>query len=692
MKRFFYSAYVKAIAFILLILFIVLGVLNVVQCVSDCYTNENYVYNFRDDYRDGISYFMDYICVAVVNAYHDTYRENIDNSSDKAASLYLKNDEEHVLWKEQSEKLKEILFATLEYNLDIDKNIENLDYFIKINDNVFTNCGARTEADINKDSEMYMITKRDSAGNVTVENNFPIGTYYYLDNIRRYGINDDITICATVKESVLNEYKKLWNEQESYIFKTFLTLMCFLSGALIMLIYLIVVCGKNKKGELTTSFFDRIWTEITLGIPALVVFLALVAAFIVIENYLGGNFPSKFLVPVSLSVTVVTAITVTVFLLSLVRKMKCGIFFKTSIIFILMSAILKIIVKASRYIYKKFLHIKSIAAKAAFRKTSIILALLLLLYTAVTGLMGVLIWESPIFFFIAVMLFIFAAFFVIHRGNDTDIIKQGVKEIRNGNISYKIPVPKSEDIKEIACDIQYIAEGLEKSVAERTKAERLKTDLITNVSHDLKTPLTSIINYTELLLGVPELPQEAKDYALIIAKKGDGLKKLTQDLFEVSKVQSGNEIFNPENLDVALLIEQTLGEFDDEIKASEITMCVKADKDLYIMADGKKMSRVMGNLIDNALKYAMKNTRVFIHAYREGSRVITEIKNISAYPMDFDEEEILGRFVRGDKSRTDGGNGLGLAIAQSFTEACGGEFKVVVDGDLFKAIITFEQQ
>ena len=225
----------------------------------------------------------------------------------------------------------------------------------------------------------------------------------------------------------------------------------------------------------------------------------------------------------------------------------------------------------------------------------------------------------------------------------------------------------------------------------KLKAERLKTELITNVSHDLKTPLTSIISYTELLSGLDDLSEEAKDYVRIIEKKSQRLKTLTQDLFDISKAQSGNENVVLEKIDVSLLINQSLGEYDNEINKSGLTFCVNAEKDLYILSDGRKMSRVIGNLINNILKYTMKNTRVFISAFSKDNEIIMEFKNIASYPMEFSAEEIVGRFVRGDESRTKEGNGLGLAIVKSYTELSGGNFRVVLDGDMFKAIITFEK-
>ncbi len=219
----------------------------------------------------------------------------------------------------------------------------------------------------------------------------------------------------------------------------------------------------------------------------------------------------------------------------------------------------------------------------------------------------------------------------------------------------------------------------------------MKSELITNVSHDLKTPITSIISYAELLAKTEGLSEEAKDYVAVIAKKGERLKKLTQDLFDVSKAHSGNDEAVLERLDASLLIEQSLAEHEREIQSSGFVFCTQVQKELYILADGRKMSRVLGNLIDNVLKYTLKSTRVFITAAEKDGKVEIEFKNVSAFPLDFDAEEITGRFVRGDSSRTLEGNGLGLAIAKSYTELCGGIFEIELDGDMFKAKLIFEK-
>ena len=166
---------------------------------------------------------------------------------------------------------------------------------------------------------------------------------------------------------------------------------------------------------------------------------------------------------------------------------------------------------------------------------------------------------------------------------------------------------------------------------------------------------------------------------------------MTQDLFDISKVQSGSENITLEELDAALLVEQSLAEHESEINASSLNFIVNTEKELFFMADGKKMSRVTGNLIENILKYSMSGTRVFISARELDGRVVMEFKNMASYLMEFDPEGIVGRFVRGDEARSTEGSGLGLAIAKSYVEACGGSFSIIVDGDLFKVNVSFEK-
>ena len=242
---------------------------------------------------------------------------------------------------------------------------------------------------------------------------------------------------------------------------------------------------------------------------------------------------------------------------------------------------------------------------------------------------------------------------------------------------------------ELADNVNAISEGIRDAVQREVRAERMKAELITNVSHDLKTPLTSIINYADLLAREELKPAFANDYVKIIAQKGEKLKQLTQDLFDISKAQSGNVEVQLENLDIVLLLRQALAEVEDRMREQNLEVIFhEMPEQLFVRGDGRLLSRAIGNLLTNIVKYSMQGTRVYIDlVMRDGKAVIT-LKNIANYPMNFSEEEIMERFVRGDSARTTEGSGLGLAIAKAYIAACGGTFSIQVDGDLFKAMLT----
>lgn len=285
----------------------------------------------------------------------------------------------------------------------------------------------------------------------------------------------------------------------------------------------------------------------------------------------------------------------------------------------------------------------------------------------------------------------------IHKGpillissQQLSAVREGVQEVKEGNLTCRIELPREKALFGLAQDINAMSDGLQKAVEQEVKAERLKTELITNVSHDLKTPLTSIINYSDLLTKEELTPDYANDYARILKEKSEKLKQLTNDLFEISKVQSGNIKVNAETLQVKELIAQAVAEYEDKLKTADLQMRVMTvPDDWYIVSDGKKMARVLDNLLGNVLKYAQPRTRVYAEAVKRDGVCEITLKNIANYEMNFRAEEIVQRFARGEASRTTEGNGLGLAIAQSYTEACGGKFRVETDGDLFKAIIAF---
>ena len=289
---------------------------------------------------------------------------------------------------------------------------------------------------------------------------------------------------------------------------------------------------------------------------------------------------------------------------------------------------------------------------------------------------------------------ILLTFWFVRENNKTneDVGKlaQQIEAVYRGDLNYQTDLDPLSPLYELSQKLSGVSHGFQKSVEEQIKSERMKIDLVTNVSHDLKTPLTSIISYIDLLLKEEGLSPEAEDYVRILAQKSDRLKNIVADLFDLAKITSGNAEIVREELDMARLVVQTLGDMEDKIQSSgHILKTSLIDPPVPILGDGKKLYRVMQNIFDNALKYAMQGTRIYIDLSKNKERVLLTVKNTSAYEMTFTEEEILERFTRGDKARSTEGSGLGLSIAKSFTEACGGEFGIAIDGDQFKVMLAF---
>lgn len=269
-----------------------------------------------------------------------------------------------------------------------------------------------------------------------------------------------------------------------------------------------------------------------------------------------------------------------------------------------------------------------------------------------------------------------------------EITKQ-VEMMRKGNMNVSIKCTNSE-LEELGENINHLKQGMEKAVNESIKAERLKTDLITNVSHDLKTPLTSIINYTDLLKKEKIENENAKKYIDILEKKSKKLKILTEDLIEVSKISSGNETVALEKIDFKELVLQANGEFAEKFEEKNLEVISNLPKEAVIVdLDGKKIWRVLENLYQNVYKYSLENTRVYVDLIVNDHIVFT-IKNISKEKLNIPPDELMERFIRGDSSRHTGGNGLGLSIAKDLSKLNGGTLSIQIDGDLFVAKINLD--
>lgn len=274
---------------------------------------------------------------------------------------------------------------------------------------------------------------------------------------------------------------------------------------------------------------------------------------------------------------------------------------------------------------------------------------------------------------------------------DIGMLTDRILAVREGELSGELVLSEGTDLQEAADSLNQIQKGMETALREQVKSERMKVELVTNVSHDIKTPLTSIISYVELLRQEENLPQHVKEYVQILREKSERLRNIVRDVFEISKAASGQLPIQMEALDMGKLLRQTLADMNDQISQSTLVMRTAIpETPVTVLADGQRLYRVFQNLLQNALRYSLEGSRVYLTLTEEVGQAVVRVKNTSSVELS-EGKDFTERFVRGDESRTDGGSGLGLSIARSFTEACGGKLTVETDADLFTVTVRFDR-
>lgn len=299
-------------------------------------------------------------------------------------------------------------------------------------------------------------------------------------------------------------------------------------------------------------------------------------------------------------------------------------------------------------------------------------------------------WNLPTLWIIANMA---AGVCVVYIALCLKRLKKGAEQIARGDLSYQIDKNGLfGELTEHADTLNHIRMGISKAVDEKIKSERFKAELITNVSHDIKTPLTSIINYVDFLKKEEIENEKAREYIEVLERQSRKLKKLTEDLVDASKAATGNISLQMQPCQVGLLMEQAMGEYQEKAEAAELRFVLNIPEDeVYILADGRRLWRVFDNLLNNICKYSQPGTRVYMNLEKKDGKAIVIYRNTSKYELNLTEEELTERFVRGDRSRHTEGSGLGLSIARNLVELQGGNFRITVDGDLFKVVITFDE-
>ncbi|MDD7004982.1 MAG: HAMP domain-containing sensor histidine kinase, partial [Clostridiales bacterium] len=286
-----------------------------------------------------------------------------------------------------------------------------------------------------------------------------------------------------------------------------------------------------------------------------------------------------------------------------------------------------------------------------------------------------------------------ALYFLLNMIKQMRTLSAAGQAMANGDLGYCVDTSDMKrEFREHGENLNSIGRGMAIAVNERMKSERFKTELITNVSHDLKTPLTSIVTYIDLLQKEDIQDEKAKEYIDTIARQSKKLKKLTEDLIDASKASSGALNVNMERVNISELLRQSSAEYGERMEAVNITPVVNMpEEDIYVRADGRLLWRVVENLLQNICKHGMPGTRAYLEARTENGRAVVSFKNISQQQLNIPVEELLERFVQGDESRSKGGSGLGLNIAESLTELMKGKLKLSLDGDLFKVELWFDE-
>lgn len=483
------------------------------------------------------------------------------------------------------------------------------------------------------------------------------------------GIDTELSAEDDIYEAS-REYEQLHPWIKVCIFCGLVSLM----GWIISLVYLTLATGRRTDEEkIHLNPIDKIKTEILVA-----AFIFVMAELVILIAKVNSEEWAVYgIIVASGTVSLVIDGLFLIFYLSMVRRMKAEMLWETSVACWLERGIRKVFARQKTTVRVLLLF-------AGHMAVCFVLAVGAFYYQSVTAL---------------VLLLLFSAgecYMILRKAVEQYQIRLGVEKIRDGALSGKIDIEQLHgEEKSLAEAINNIGEGLLHAVDDSTKNERMKADLITNVSHDIKTPLTSIINYVNLMKLEKIDNERVQGYIKILDEKSQRLKQLTADLVEASKISSGNVKLDMQVIDLVELVYQTSGEFNEKFEQKELTIVTKLPKTaVLIRADGRQLYRVIENLYNNVAKYALEKTRVYVDIAYVEEKVVFSIKNVSERSLARENSnagDLTERFIRGDSSRTTEGSGLGLSIAKSLTVLMGGVFDIKVDGDLFKASITFPQ-
>ena len=454
-------------------------------------------------------------------------------------------------------------------------------------------------------------------------------------------------------------------------------------GIISVILFIMTFCflcasaGRRKDGSLQLNRFDKIPFDIVILTNFILTFIL----FDITET----NHGYAYYVLLAVSAVILYFSYFSAFL-SMVTRIKKKTIIKNNVIYIVLAFIYKRIKKLFSFLWYIIKNL-TIVKKTVLGLAAVVAAVFL------AGIMGMGFYSSGLFAFLLLIIIALMMIFAVYISICLQKIKMGGELMSQGNFENKIDSEKMlPDFVEFCGYLNNINSTVQNAVDEKTRSERLKTELITNVSHDIKTPLTSIINYVDLIKKENVENEKVTEYISVLDRQSARLKKLIEDLVEASKASTGNLSVELTKCEPAVLLTQTLGEFDEKLKNAGLTPVLTCPENpLYIMADGRHLWRVFENLTANICKYSLSGTRVYLEIYENRGSVCVTFKNISKNELNISGEELTERFVRGDSSRNTEGSGLGLSIAKNLTELQGGKLNIDIDGDLFKATVIFKE-
>lgn len=543
--------------------------------------------------------------------------------------------------------------ALREYHLLLQnlESYEGLLFYATDGTNVFTN----TDMERREQFETYPAYLIFEKLNLTV---YPKKTVKYenifhliTDHIDNRDL-DNTKIYLAFPENYLSQKAEEWQNSKDGTIKNLYQIVGFSIGFLLSFIYLVIVIGRKSFQDKKVHLYavDKLYNDVNIMLASIII----ISYGAIVDNLFEDII--KVIVPVMLPIIVISLYVI----LTLVKHIKNKTLIKHTLIYMLIHKLVQFFGEVYR---SGSIGVKTVLIVIGY---PVLIALTFFMFPITIGL---------------------AAWITLKRVKSFQEIQDGIEKIKAGNLHHRIEIDRDGEFKKLADNINTITDGLNKAMENELKSERLKSELITNVSHDIRTPLTSIITYVDLLKYEKD-PTKIKEYIEVLDQKSKRLKTLTDDLFEASKASSGNIPVQLDTIDIVSLINQGLGEVSDKIEAQDLNFRLNYPKDkLLILADGKLLWRSIENLLSNIFKYALKGSRVYVSIEDLGNECLITFKNISAYELNISADELMERFKRGDESRSSQGSGLGLSIAKSLIEVQKGRFEIEIDGDLFKAMI-----